>query len=163
MDAAVDHVHHRHRQHARLLAAEVAEERDAGLRRRAFAAASETPRIAFAPSRPLFGVPSSSTSSRSSPAWSAASRPRDRRGDLALDVRDRRRHALAAVRLAAVAELDRLVDAGRGARRHGGPAERAGLEPDVDLDGRVPARVEDLAGVDVGDRGHCSVSLARSK
>ena len=41
----------------------------------AFAAASETPRIAFAPSRPLFGVPSSSTSVRSSPAWSRASAP----------------------------------------------------------------------------------------
>jgi hypothetical protein len=31
----------------------------------AFAVASETPRIAFAPSRPLFGVPSSSISRRS--------------------------------------------------------------------------------------------------
>src|SRR4051812_45771820 len=41
----------------------------------AFAAARETPRIAFAPRRPLFGVPSSSTILRSSPAWSSASTP----------------------------------------------------------------------------------------
>ena len=42
----------------------------------AFAVASETPRIAFAPRRPLFGVPSSSTRRRSTASWSAASRPR---------------------------------------------------------------------------------------
>src|SRR5215208_1067500 len=41
----------------------------------ALAAASDTPRIALAPSRDLFGVPSSSTSARSRPAWSSASRP----------------------------------------------------------------------------------------
>ena len=34
----------------------------------AFAFARETPRIAFAPSRPLFSVPSSSTSIRSRPS-----------------------------------------------------------------------------------------------
>ncbi len=41
----------------------------------AFATASETPRTAFAPSRLLFGVPSSSIRRRSTAAWSAASRP----------------------------------------------------------------------------------------
>jgi hypothetical protein len=41
----------------------------------AFATASEAPRIAFAPSRPLFGVPSRSISVRSTPAWSPASIP----------------------------------------------------------------------------------------
>src|SRR3954467_13196458 len=41
----------------------------------AFAAARETPRIAFAPRRALFGVPSSSPILRSSPAWSSASTP----------------------------------------------------------------------------------------
>ena len=57
--------------------------------------------------------------------------------------------ALAAVaRLVAVAQLDRLVRAGRGARRHGRPADRAVVEDDVDLDRRVAARIEDLARVD---------------
>src|SRR3954451_23272957 len=41
----------------------------------AWAAASETPRIAFAPRRDLFGVPSRSMSARSRPSWSVASRP----------------------------------------------------------------------------------------
>ena len=42
----------------------------------ALRAASETPRIALAPRRDLLGVPSSSFSLRSSPAWSSASSPR---------------------------------------------------------------------------------------
>jgi hypothetical protein len=42
----------------------------------AFAAASDVPRIALAPSRPLFGVPSRSIRRRSSASWSAASSPR---------------------------------------------------------------------------------------
>ncbi len=37
------------------------------------------------------------------------------------------------------------------------------FEHHVDLDGGVAARVEDLAGVDVGDAAHSEVSLARSK
>src|SRR3954454_9762036 len=41
----------------------------------ALAVASETPRIAFAPSRALFGVPSSSINLWSSACWSAASSP----------------------------------------------------------------------------------------
>ena len=100
-----------------LVAAEVAEERDAlvgraRLRRRR----ATPPRIAFAPRRPLFGVPSSSISARSSASWSAASRPRSRPGDLAVHVRDRLRDALAAPLRGAVAQLDGLVHAGRRAR-----------------------------------------------
>ena len=75
--AAVDDVHHRHRQRRRALAAEIAVER---LRRprppRPSRPRARRARIAFAPRRPLFGVPSSSTSVRSSASWSRASRPR---------------------------------------------------------------------------------------
>ena len=42
----------------------------------ALALASETARIALAPRRPLFGVPSSSISRRSSASWSPGSIPR---------------------------------------------------------------------------------------
>ena len=41
----------------------------------AWAQASETPRIALAPSSPLLGVPSSRSRTSSIPAWSAASKP----------------------------------------------------------------------------------------
>ena len=56
--------------------------------------------------------------------------------------------------LTAVAQLDGLVLARRRARRYRGPAERAGFEAYVDLDGGVAATVEDLAGMDVRDRAH---------
>ena len=108
----------------------------------------------MAPSRPLFGVPSSSIIVASSAPCSAARAPGQRRGDLAVDVGDRPRDALAGPGVAAVAQLDRLELAGRGARGHRGQAARAGLERDLDLDRRVAARVEDLAGVDGGDRAH---------
>ena len=80
----------------------------------------------------------------------------------AVHVRDGPGDALAAPRGAAVAQLDRLVHAGRGARRDDRRSGGAGLEPDVDLDGRVPARVEHLPPAHVGDPGH-TVSFARSK
>ena len=79
------------------------------------------------------------------PAHGAASSPSH--------VLDRARDALAAPGLAAVAQLDRLVLAGRGAGGDRRAAERARLELDVDLDGRVAARVEDLAGVDAARSG----------
>ena len=63
-------------------------------------------------------------------------------------------HALAAVALAAVAQFDRLERTGRGAAGHRGARERAVVERDLDLDGGVAARVEDLAGADGLDACH---------
>ena len=88
--------------------------------------------------------------------------PRER-GELAVHVADRLRDGLAAERGAAVAQLDRLVHAGRRTRGNRCAADSSGLELDVDLDGRVAARVENLAGVDGSDQAHCAFSLARSK
>ena len=81
----------------------------------------------------------------------------DRVGDLAVDVRDRLRDALAAPRRAAVAQLDRFVHSGRRAGRD----DRAAAV-DLHFDSRVAARVEDLAGVDVANLGHSVCSLAWS-
>ena len=53
-----------------------------------------------------------------------------------------------------VAQLERLVLAGGRTARHGRPAERTVVEHDVDLDGRVPSGIEDLAGGDVLDQRH---------
>ena len=64
--------------------------------------------------------------------------------------------------LVAVAQLERLVRAGRGAGRHGGAAHGAGLERDIDLDGRVAAAVQDLPAVDADDLAiphHLSIPL----
>ena len=68
---------------------------------------------------------------------------------------DRTEHTLAAeARVVTVAELQRLVLAGRGTRRDRRTAERAVVERDVDLDGGVAARIEDLASVNAFDQGH---------
>ena len=149
---AVDDVHHRHRKRARALAAQRAEERHASLRRdglrdgerdaedRVRAETSLVRRAVELDQPPVDGL-------LVGPIERA-----HRVGDLAVDVRDRARHRLPAIRVLAVAELDRLVHAGRGARRHGGPPERSRLEPHVHLERRVASRVEDLPGVDFADR-----------
>ena len=64
-------------------------------------------------------------------------------------------HALAAVAgVVVVAQLDRLARARRGAGGHHSAAEGARVEPDLDLDRGIAARVEDLARVDGADLGH---------
>ena len=65
-------------------------------------------------------------------------------------------------RLVAVAELDRLVDAGAGPRGDRRAAERAVGQDHVDLDGRVAAAVEDLAPADLGDRSKLADSWLSS-
>ena len=71
---------------------------------------------------------------------------------LVVDVRLRVQDALAAVaRTVAVAQLDGLVRAGRGAGRHGGDAERAVLQPYLRFQRGVAAGIQDLASVNVYD------------
>ena len=74
--------------------------------------------------------------------------------DLAVDVPDGPRDAASQPRLAAVAKLDGLVLARRGAGRDGCDADGAAVECDLDLDRRVAARVDDLPAVNGGDDGH---------
>ncbi len=74
--------------------------------------------------------------------------------DLA-DVGDGLEDALAAVLgLVAIAQLDRFVGPGGCARRDAGAPDRTIDQDDVDLDGRVAARIEDLSGFDGLDAGH---------
>src|SRR5205085_3233684 len=79
---------------------------------------------------------------------------RQRCRDLTADVLHGALHALAAETVAAVAQLDGLELSGGRTRRHDGATAGARLEKHLDLDGRVPARVEDLPSQDVLDRGH---------
>src|SRR5262249_60672297 len=81
--------------------------------------------------------------------------PGDRLRDLAVDVGDRVAHALAGPGAAAVAQLGGLELAGRSARGHRGAPGHAGAQPQLDLDGRVAARVEDLPALDAFDLRHC--------
>src|SRR6478735_1812834 len=79
----------------------------------------------------------------------------ERLEDLAIDGLDRLAHALAEIaRLVSIAQFDRLMRAGRGARRHRRAAHRTILQHDIDLDGGVAAAVQDFAADDVDDGGH---------
>ena len=107
----------------------------------------------MAPSLPLFGVPSAAISARSSPTWSAGSRPDGDLGQRRVDVGDGLGHAFAEVaRLVAVAELDRLVDSRAGPGGNRRPPERAVGQDHVHFDGRVAAAVEDLATANLRNR-----------
>ena len=149
--AAVEDVHHRHGQDPRRLAAQVAPQRLVLLRgrgaRRGERDAEDRVRAQAALVRRAVELDQRAVQARLVEHVAA----RDRRGDLAVDVRDRPRHALAEVGVAAVAQLGRLELAGRGAGRDRRAAARARAQREVDLDGRVPARVEDLTGVDALD------------
>ena len=120
----------------------------------ALATASETPSTPLAPDAALVGRAVDLAEQAIDAALVVHVVADQRRAELAVHARNRARDRLAAVGGAAVAALDRLVRAGRGTRRHGGAAERAGVGDDVDLDGRVSARVEDLARVHGCDRCH---------
>jgi hypothetical protein len=148
---AVEHVHHRRRQHVRRLAAEIAPQRRARLCGRRLG-----PRERQAEDRV-----------RAEPRLVGSAVELDHRAverflvrgveavhrlrELAVHVRDSPRYPLAAPRLAAVAQLDRLELARGGSGRDSRTARRPGLQEHVDLDRRVPAGVEDLATVDLLD------------
>src|SRR5262249_28266093 len=83
--------------------------------------------------------------------------------DRLLDVAHRLLHALAVVALlVAVTQVDRLPLAGGRSRRDRRAAPGSGFELDFYFDGGVAAGVENLPGVDAGDRGHRSQDLRSS-
>jgi hypothetical protein len=127
--AAVEDVHHRHRQGVRRGPAQVAIERQFARVAEARAAAIETARIAFAPRRPLLGVPSRSISRASSIALVGGVGPAEGFRNLAIDVRNRLQNALAeVVGLVAVTQFDGLVLAGGRATRHNGARAGAAIQ-----------------------------------
>ena len=154
VDATVDDVHHRHRQDVGIGPADVAVERDLQL---------VGGRLGDGEARAEDGVGAEAglvvcavelAEGDVDGALSEGVGAAQLVGDLAVDERHGRGHALAAVTLATVAELDGLVLTGRRTARHGGPPGRPARQHDLDLDGRVAAGVEDLPAQDVHDLGH---------
>jgi hypothetical protein len=147
--AAVEDVHHRHRQRPRARAAEVAVERQArGLGRGAGGGEGDAEQgVGAEPA--LVRRPVQLAHHPVDGELVERVEPDDRLGELAVDVADGGEHALAAVPLLVpIAELDRLVGAGGGARRHGRRSGCPSSERDLDRQRRVAARVQYLAGVD---------------
>ncbi len=152
--AAVDHVHHRHRQDMGVDAADVAVQRHAELvgRRLGDRQADAEDGVGAEAALVLGAV--ELVQHRVDRALRRGIEALEGGGDLTVDVADGLADALAAVALAAVAQLDRLVLAGGRAARHGGAPGCAGVEGDLDLDGGVAPRVEDLAADDFDDLTH---------
>ena len=163
MHAAVDDVQHRHGQRPRVVAAERAKERDTALGRGRLRRGERhaEDRVRAEPSlvrrAVQFDQPPVERGLilRVEPAHGVR--------DLAVHVRNRAQDGLASVRIAAVAQLDRLVHAGRRARRDGGAPERARFEPNFRLHRRIAARIENLARANRSDRTHSNATFARSK
>ena len=165
--AAVDDVQHRHGQDVGGAAAEPAVERDAGVRRPPpWQRRASTPRMAFAPRRRLVRrAVEPRSSARRAPRWSVGIHPSQRLGELVVDVaRPLRSRPCRATRSPPSRSSTASKLPRRGARRHRRAAGRAVLERDVDLHGRIAARVEDLPRGDVGDASAAhSRPFARSK
>ena len=124
----------------------------------ALAAASETPRMALAPSRALLGVPSSLRIRLVEAGLVLGIEAAQGIEDLGVDRVHRLLDALAAIAVGiAVAQLYSLMGSGRGTRGHGGPAEAAVLKRHIDLDGGIAAAVQDFAGGDINDGCHGSL------
>ena len=154
VSAAVEDVHHRHRQQVRVRSAEVAEQRQLG-------------RLGGGPGD---GQADAEDRVGAEPGLVRRAVEVDHREvdqalvarvlaeQLGLDLLDDRAYglldALAAVLGVAVAEFDRLERAGRRAGGHGRPGLREVVEHDFDLDGWVATRIQDLPGMDGFDRRH---------
>ena len=153
--AAIDDVHHRHRQDRRPDPAHVAEQRQPARIGRRAGRGKTDPEDGIGAEAALVVAAVELDHQRVDLGLVLGFVADDGVGDLAIDRGDRLPDPLAAPALGiAVALLDRFMDPGRGARGHRRAALAAVLERDVDLDRRIAAAVEDLAGVDVDDRGH---------
>ena len=161
MHAAIDDVHHRHRQKPRRCAADIAIERQ----------------LIGCGRRLGDGERDAEDGVGAEPAFVGRAVERDhgvvdldlrlgihaaeRIENLAVDRLDRVAHALAEITfLVAVAQLDRLMRPCGSSRWHPGAAARAVFQHDIDLHGRIAAAVENFPADDVDDGGHFWSRLA---
>ena len=154
VDTAVDDVHHRHGKDMSVGAADVAVQRNAELLGRSLGDRQADPEDCVGAETSLVVGAVELAQQRVDHPLRHGIEAIEGLGDLAVDEADRRLHAFAAVAVAAITQLDGLVFAGRGAAGHGGPSGRSGVEEDLDLDGRVATRIEDLAADDFDDLTH---------
>ena len=152
--AAIDDVHHRHRQNMRIRAADISIERQArrgrgGLRH---GERNTEDRIGTDASlvRRSVELDHGVIDGDLVLGFHAA----DRFEQFAVDRLHRALDALAQITLTAVAQFDRFMCAGRRAGRDSSAAHRAVFQKDVDLDGGVAAAVKDFAADDIDDGSH---------
>ena len=153
--AAVHHVHERHRQGARVHAAEVAVERCLERRRRGLGHGDGDAEDGVRAELALGGRAVQLDHGLVHGQLVVGLHADDGGGDLLVHVAHGLLHALAAeAGLVAVAQLEGLVLAGRGAGGDGRPADGAAGELAVHLEGGVAAGVQDLSGLQGRDGQH---------
>ena len=102
----------------------------------------------------MFGAPIELDELAIDPCLVERIEPRERRGNYFVDATHRFGDAFAAVTfLVAIAQFPRFMLAGAGATRNRRASERASLEVDIDFDGRVAARIKNLARADFANAG----------
>ena len=149
MLAAVEDVHHRHRQYFRVGASQVAIQRQARRASRRPGNCQRHPQHRVGPDFPLVRRAVEVPQQAIDGCLSKRAHPLQFRCDHLIDVTDGLQHAFAEVALlVAIAQLHGLVRAGAGAARHCRPCAGPIVQLDIHLDGRIPAAVQNLAGVD---------------
>ena len=152
--AAVEDVHHRHGQQEGVRAAEIAEQRQLGAARGGLRDGERDAEDRVGAQARLVRRRVEIAQRLVDEALLAGLEADEFGADGVEHRGDRVAHALAAVALAAVAQFDRLELPGGRAAGHRRPAQRAVVERDLDLDGGIAARVEDLARADGLDACH---------
>ena len=155
MGAAIDDVHHRHRQRMGEGSADIAVELQAGVLGGGLGHRQRDAENGVGAEPPLVRRAVQFDHRAVDVQLVLGIHARQRVIDLAVDRLDRLQHALAAVAgLVAVAQFDRLVGSGRRARTAPRPGRRRRTPDGIDLDGRIAAGIEDLAGMDIGNGSH---------
>ena len=157
MGAAIDDVHHRRGQDARLGAADIAVERQAGGVGRGLGDRHGDAEDGVGAEARLVGRAVEFDHGLVDMDLIFGVEAGNGVENLAIDGFDGLQHALAAkAGLVAVAQFDGLAGAGGGARRHGGAAERAVFQRHIDFDGGIAAQVHDFAGDNVDNLSHAA-------
>ena len=154
MHAAVDDVHHRHRQHVGIGSTDPLVQLNARTRGGGVCSRKRCTKDGVGTEAALRGRAVELDQCRIKRALVGSIHVAQAVGNLAVDVTNRVRDALATPGRATVAELDRFPLTRRSARWHSGLTTGAILEHDIDLNSRVAPRVEDLSSVNRGDCAH---------
>ena len=154
MRAAIDDVHHRNGQDMRIGASDITVERHAGIDRRRLGDGQRHAEDRIGAELALVRRAVQLDHRRVDLRLQRGVHPADRIEDRAIDGGHCLADALALVAVAAIAQFDGLMRAGRSAGGNRGAAHRSILEHDIDLDGRVAAAVENLAADNVNNSAH---------
>ena len=154
MHAAIDDVHHRHRQKLGLGAADIAVERQARSHRRRLRHRQRHAQNGVGAQPRLVGRAVERDHRRVDARLLFGIHAAERVEDFAVHGGDGLFHALAAIAFAAVAQFHRLMRAGRGARGHRGAAETAVFQPHIHFHGGIAPGVQDFPAGDIEDGGH---------